>query len=243
MYIYLFGVWEPDLTAFVRRRLEPGDTFIDVGANVGYFALVAAERVGEGGRVAAVEASPRIHERLAAAIDANGLRSRVRAALCAAAGERGTLTVYAGPAHNVGLTTTVASRGLEREAQVEAAPLDEILEDDEIAGARLVKIDVEGGEPEVLAGMGAFLDRARDDVEILVELSPLWWADAERPPEEVLAPLRERGFHAYAIDNNYWPWRYLWPAAVRPPRRVRQPLTKRVKRYDLVLSRVDADEL
>ena len=62
-------------------------------------------------------------------------------------------------------------------------------------------------------------------------------------PQEVLEPLLDAGFHAYRIDNNLWPWRYLWPNDVRRPRRVRQPLLKRVKRIDLVLSRVDQDEL
>ena len=42
MYMHLFGVWEPDVTAFIRGRLGPGETFIDVGAYVGYHALLAA---------------------------------------------------------------------------------------------------------------------------------------------------------------------------------------------------------
>jgi len=35
MYVYLFGTWEPDLAAFLRRWLRSGDTFVDVGANIG----------------------------------------------------------------------------------------------------------------------------------------------------------------------------------------------------------------
>jgi hypothetical protein len=41
-YVYLFGTWEPDLVPFMRRRLRPGDTFIDVGANVGYLSAVGS---------------------------------------------------------------------------------------------------------------------------------------------------------------------------------------------------------
>ncbi len=48
---------------------------------------------------------------------------------------------------------------------------------------------------------------------------------------------------SYAIDNNLWPWRYLWANDVRPPTRVRQTLTRRVKRLDLVLSRADRETL
>src|SRR5262245_30335322 len=41
-HIYYFGVWEPVLTQWLRERLKPGDTFIDVGANVGYFSALAS---------------------------------------------------------------------------------------------------------------------------------------------------------------------------------------------------------
>ena len=41
-YIYYFGVWEPHITGWVSRRLAPGDTFVDVGANIGYYSLLAS---------------------------------------------------------------------------------------------------------------------------------------------------------------------------------------------------------
>src|SRR4051794_22516198 len=57
-YLYLFGVWEPALTAWLRPRLLPGRTFVDVGANIGYFSLLAARLGGATSRVVAVEALP-----------------------------------------------------------------------------------------------------------------------------------------------------------------------------------------
>src|ERR1700757_5463861 len=54
MCLYLFGTWEPDLAAFLRRRLRPGDTFIDVGANVGYMSALASRLVGPHGAVVAI---------------------------------------------------------------------------------------------------------------------------------------------------------------------------------------------
>ena len=124
-----------------------------------------------------------------------------------------------------------------------AAPLADLLEPREIETARLVKIDVEGAEDRVLAGMRGFLEKCPSHVEILVELSPTWWHDSQQTPQRVLAPFFEAGFHAYRIDNNLWPWRYLWPNDIRRPQRIREPLLKRVKRIDLVLSRVDREEL
>jgi hypothetical protein len=50
-YIYYFGVWEPNITRWIVRRLASGDMFIDVGANVGYYSLLASKLVGESGSV------------------------------------------------------------------------------------------------------------------------------------------------------------------------------------------------
>ena len=71
-HIYLFGVWEPSITRFVNNRLRPGDLFVDIGANVGYYALLAAKRVGPSGAVVAIEASPSIACRLRENIALNG---------------------------------------------------------------------------------------------------------------------------------------------------------------------------
>lgn len=243
MYLHVFGVWEPDLTAYLERALAPGDAMIDVGANVGYFSLVALRRVGADGCVASIEASPRIVRQLETTMTLNGAPANVRIVPRAASDAAGTLSIYAGPAHNLGLTTSVATRGMTAEAEVPTDTLDALLTDDEIARARIVKIDVEGGEPAVIAGMAGFLARSRDDVEILLEVSPEWWAERDRRPDEVLRPLLDAGFHAYELPNSYWPWRYLWPRDVRPPVRVTRPLTARVKRLDLVLSRRDVANL
>jgi len=243
MYVYLFGVWEPDITSFIRARLGPGDAFIDVGANVGYHALLAARQLGGAGRVAAIEASPAIFRTLQGNLALNDGTDGVRAVNMAASDARGSVRMHQGPPCNLGQSTMVESRGFDLEAEVPAAPLADLLEPREIETARLVKIDVEGAEDRVLAGMQGFLEKCPSEVEILVELSPAWWHDAQQTPQRVLAPFFEAGFHAYRIDNNLWPWRYLWPNEIRRPRRIREPLLKRVKRIDLVLSRVDREEL
>ncbi len=238
-YLYLFGVWEPDLTAFIDRRLEAGRTFVDVGANIGYHTLLAACK---GAKVVAIEASPRIYRMLAENVDRNGAGT-VRVVNKAASDRAGTCSVYSGPIQNIGLSTTVPQRGFATEAEVEAAPLSDLLEPEEIRTTQMVKIDVEGAEDAVLRGMDRFIEAAPNDVEILVELSPRWWRDQTQTPRDVLRPLTNAGFNVYAIGNNLWPWRYLWANDVQPPTRVRDPLTRRVKRLDLVLSRADRETL
>jgi len=244
--ICLFGVWEPDITAFVSRRLVVGDTFVDVGANVGYYTLLASQLVGESGRVVAVEISPSILKLLEANLDLAGGPPNVRTVHAAAAAVRGTLTVFRAPDWRLNLTGTLPRPGLSPEAQVEAAPLDDLLTTGELATTRLIKINVEGTELDVLAGIQRLVVHGRRDLEILVELIPEHWPKGTGSPEEALRPLFDAGFHAYRIDNNYMPWRYLWPEAVRPPRRVRTRIKPALSGFgcvDLVLSRVDAETL
>ena len=243
LYLWIFGVWEPDLTHYIRRRLRPGDVFVDVGANIGYFSVMAARHVGKQGVVVAIEASPQVFTSLEQTLTANGSSPPARAVNVAAAARSGSIAVYAGPAHNTGLTSTVERWGRPQQATVEAKPLDDLLSPEEISRARLVKIDVEGGEDQVLAGMTRVIRDAPQNVEILVELSPQWWSDSSKRPIDVLKPFLDAGFFAYRMENSYWPWRYLWPGDAPRPRRIRNGLERRERRIDLVLSREDAEVL
>jgi FkbM family methyltransferase len=242
-YIWVFSEWEPDLTRFIAGRLAEGDVFIDVGANVGYYSLLAAECVGPRGKVVAVEASPNVANDLYHHVLANHAEDRIRVENKAASATPGTVTTYAGPAHNVGMTTTLESHGMHAESEVEALPLDSMLTADEVATARLIKIDVEGAEPDVVAGMASLIKSFRADTEIVIELSPKWWRDQTLLPTDVLRPFTDAGFNIYEMRNSYSAWRYLWPNDVSDARRIRRALTKRVSRLDLVLSRVDAERL
>jgi len=242
-YICFFGIWEPDVTAFLQRTLREGDTVVDVGANVGYDTLLAASLVGTGGRVIAIEASPSIHRRLTDNLERNGPPPQVRALLTAVAAAPGTVTVYQGPPTNLGQTTTAAHLGYPAEAQVPAAPLAALLTDEEIASARVIKIDVEGTEREIVAGLADDLDRFPADVEFVLELSPGLWPDPRPPVDEVLQPFLERGFHVYRVPNSYWFWHALWPTAAHPPRRVHGALDLTAQQLDLVLSRRDEEQL
>lgn len=241
-YVYLFGVWEPHLTHWLRRRLAPGDVFVDVGANVGVFSVLASRLVGDQGRVVAIEASPDFHTRLLQQARLNGC-GNIRALNTAVSDGRTTLTFVLASSHNMGANSIVPYDGpAEATFAIEARPLAELLEPEEIARARVIKIDVEGAEGSAVRGLAPVLDRLRPDAEITVEVTPDRMARLGDRASDLLRTMADAGFHVYRLANDYSPGSY--PRALgRPPLapvRWRGPVTAE---SDLIFSRVDAEAL
>ncbi|WP_399088163.1 FkbM family methyltransferase [Streptomyces sp. BBFR2] len=241
-YLYLFGTWEPNLTGWLASRLKPGDTFVDVGANIGYYSLLASHLVGESGNVVAIEASPTFHKVLAANAAANRC-GNLRAVNAAISDREETLTFTLASSHNMGANSIVPYAG-EAESTFEARAwlLTDVLTSDEVARARVIKIDVEGAEGAVVRSLEPILDRLRPDVELAVEVTPQRMAGLGFSVEELLETFTSRGFHVYRMANDYAVESY--PAALRrgaqAPVRWRGPV---VEESEFVFSRVDSGEL
>ncbi len=202
LYVHLFGVWEPNLTAFLTNRLSAGDVFVDVGANSGWFTTLAATRVGPAGKVVAVEASPTIARRIGDNLRRNGL-DNVRVVVSAAGREAGEVDVELGPAEHTGLTKVHrASGAVTAAARVPCDTLPNLLTADELATARVVKVDVEGGEFDVVAGLGARLRHFSDGCEFVVEVGPRRTA-SRGDVDDLIATFTGQGYTPYLLPNAY----------------------------------------
>jgi FkbM family methyltransferase len=198
--IFYFGFWEPNNSAVIAELLKPGDVFVDVGANIGYYTLLASMRVGERGKVVAVEAAPAIFEQLSANVSANAA-SNLRLVNCAVSDEPGELTIYGGTKWNRGATSTIPNQAENlAEARIAALPLDEILTSEEMSRVALIKIDIEGGELPVLRRVLKTLDRYPRDVKILVEMAPNVGGEALAKTFDAFLAA---GFAAFTIENEY----------------------------------------
>ena len=239
-HLYYFGLWEPSLSAWLARRLAPGDVFIDVGANVGYFTLLAARLVGASGAVVAVEAMPAIFEHLLRHVRANGL-TNCRCVNEAAVGPDapGEVTLFWGGEGNIGSSGMIEREGQNRAVRVPARPLRAILTDDECRRARVIKVDVEGVEAEAIRGLG--LDSGRFDprLELIVEVAYEVERLAER--EWLLGHLRTLGYFSYVLPDAHNFRCYANPERFSGrPQRLREPLDRM---QNVIFSRVDADAL
>ena len=233
--VYYFGQWEPEVSQLITQRLQPGHTFVDVGASTGWYTLLAAEKVGPTGRVVAIEASPTNFLRLKENVDKNRI-GNVRLVNDAVWGSGSCLSLFQGPSVNSGISTVVPSfarrRGCVLFGQVRGRPLSELLSQDEITTLRILKVDVEGAEREVLLGFEPMLDSVPDDLEILLELTP-----TEYNVDDLLRPFRKRGFRAWIIPNDYTAERYLSFSLPSRPDQFQELLTIPERQVDVLLTR------
>ncbi|MCM3805789.1 FkbM family methyltransferase [Streptomyces sp. DR7-3] len=241
-YLYLFGVWEPHMTRWLQRRLKPGDVFVDVGANIGYYSVLASRLVGGSGKVVAVEASPTFLRLLQRHARRNGC-ANIRTVNAAVSDREELLTFILASSRNMGANSVVPYDGpAESTFEIAARPLPDLLTEDEITRARVIKVDVEGAEGGVVRGLVPLLDRLRPDAELTVEVTPQRMAELGDSVEELLAALTGHGFHVYRLTNDYAAGSY--PDALRRapevPVRWRGPVAEE---SDLVFSRVDAESL
>jgi FkbM family methyltransferase len=151
--ILMNGMWEAQESAFLDNNLKPGDVFVDVGAHVGYYTLLAAKLVGESGKVVAVEPNPPTIVRLEKDIALNPFKNIVVQKV-ACTDKETTLKFFQAPVENTGESSMNKSNAKQgAEISVRGVPLDKIIQDLGIKRVDLVKIDVEGGEMSVLGGM------------------------------------------------------------------------------------------
>src|SRR5207245_2930011 len=99
--LYVTGVWEKDVTAYLMKLIESGMVVVDIGANVGYYTLLAAEKVGSHGKVLAFEPEPSRYALLEKNVRANDLKNVIPVQK-AVSNKTGAARLYLDPRHNSG---------------------------------------------------------------------------------------------------------------------------------------------
>lgn len=150
--ILIAGGYELHTLKLVLQLLQPGDCFLDIGANVGQYALAAAGWIGTTGQVIAVEPNPEICADLLHNVGLNRNLARIHVVLAAAAEKESLLGFSLPPPNNRGMSRE-SSVAEEHEFLVAGARITRILERLLVKKVDVVKIDVEGSEMRVLKGL------------------------------------------------------------------------------------------
>lgn len=161
---FLLRDWvEPELRQ-LQRLLSPGDVFIDVGANIGLYALKAARLVGSTGRVLALEPGAEAYGHLASNIALNTF-DWAEPLKIAASDKAGEAVLHHVPlGSDPQAFSLVANARAVNGETVETVPLDNLIVRCGLDRVDLIKIDVEGAEPLVIAGAGRVLSEFRPAV-------------------------------------------------------------------------------
>lgn len=191
--------YEPPLTSCVAGLLRPGDTFCDVGANEGWFSLVAARAVGPSGRVIAVEPQARLWPVILDNASLNRFANITLQPFATSADEaEGQMNLY--PSVNTGASGLGGSRRrFEQVQRVSLLPLARLLEGAGVARVNLMKIDVEGFELEALRGAGDHLGSTIR--RLVVEIHPPLLEARGESEEQVRKLLAERGYRRETVEG------------------------------------------
>jgi FkbM family methyltransferase len=146
------GIYEPEMVATLKRFLRPGDAFADVGANEGYFSVVASRIVGTTGRVLAVEPQGRLQPVLMRNFEINGCRNATVTA-AAVSDAAGVAELNLAPSMNTGASSLMQrTRYTPRRETVPTRTLDDIIKASGMGRVNLLKMDIEGWEYEAILG-------------------------------------------------------------------------------------------
>jgi FkbM family methyltransferase len=177
--------YEPDVRALLLGFLKPGYTFIDCGANVGYFSVQASGLVGRVGKVVSIEANPVTFKLLQRNLNENESIVSINCALTAQSGYVELFVPSDGDVYS-----SLHADGLVKESStirsmtVPSRTLDDIVVELGLDRIDVVKIDIEGGELDVLRSSPLVLSRFRPVV--IVEYGTNTWPSFDATPRSLM---------------------------------------------------------
>jgi FkbM family methyltransferase len=190
--LFLQGTYEEGTVHFLQQALKPGDTFLDIGANIGWMTLVGARAVGQEGRVIAIEANPHTLPILQHNVELNQANC-VEIYGVAVSDEPGTARLFENWNVNRGGASLLAqddTPGIE----VQVETLDRLFDPE--TPLAVVKIDVEGLEPQALKGGSHWF--AKQQPIFIFEISALREHEKGAAGSDVMQVIQQFG------DYQFW---------------------------------------
>jgi FkbM family methyltransferase len=200
--IFYDGQWEKPVISHFVGELRQGDVVLDVGANIGQFAVVAGSKIGPAGKVFAVEAGATAFAMLKRNIEANHLT--IVTPLHLAAWDSETTLHLAGVREDMLGWGKVQHEATFQTEAIPARRLDQVLAEHGCNHVDVIKIDIEGAELKALQGMKGLFDKKLPRA-VYCEVAnnhDLYGAKAE----ELVQFFTSRGYHGLLLESNPIPF-------------------------------------
>ena len=186
--------------SYVTQTLSKGDIFVDVGANIGLFTIIASNKVGSNGKVYAFEPTSETYGKLIQNIKINQSKNIVCKNV-AVSNREGKAYISINGSNNSALNSIVS--GLDNTTvceEIQCIVLDQFFQENKISGViKLIKIDVEGWELPVLQGMFQELKAARP--ELIIEVNENNYRNVGYEVEDILNLLEQLNYNIYEFDD------------------------------------------
>jgi FkbM family methyltransferase len=186
-----YGCWAPDITRLMRRILRPGMTFVDAGANIGYFSVLASMLVGPSGRVFCVEVDPSNIAILRANLWRNGC-TNAKVLPVAAWSEQTELNLRTIPEGGAG--SSVGQQPRDQDLHVSALPIQDLVD----GRVDYMKVDCESTDHMVVMG-AADLFRRNPKMIATVEFNPAHVTHTGHTPQQILDIYRELRLRPFEV--------------------------------------------
>jgi FkbM family methyltransferase len=195
-----FGSYALALIDVMKRSLRPGDTFLDIGANIGYLSAVAAGLVGKSGQVHSFEPVPAYFRRLQRLAELNPEYTIV-ANPCAAGEKEETAKIYVAvePGENTLVPGYTSQDSLKECIDVPVIRLDRYIQSKGLSNVAFIKIDTEGFEFPVLLGLRGFFEQAERLPTIICEVDPRAERLLGHKPEDLANYMAQFGYEARSV--------------------------------------------
>lgn len=208
-HILLDGFWEMWITKVFAKTIKEGMTVVEIGANFGYYTLLAASLIGPTGKIYAFEANSEISEILLQSIAVNGFLDRVIVIKKVVSDKSGRIKFHKLRRLHGGSSISDISEGIFKfqkyKDHVETMDVEAVSLDDYFAGNNLkidaIKIDVEGSEALIFKGMKKLLQE-NPHVTIICEFTPDLISGTGENPKQFLEEIMTHGFKLRIIDTD-----------------------------------------
>lgn len=197
--IFVFD-YDEEAQHFIKNHLKAGDIFLDIGANVGFYSLLASRIVGETGKVISIEPNPKTHSKLEKTIENNNIHN-ITLLNIGLGKEKGMLDLFF-DSNSGNDSATMVAHDSQESVKVEVWPLDEVLSKHQIDRINYLKIDVDGFEPDVFAGATSLLKQGKVDA-LQSEFCEYWLQANGSSPQELHDLLTQSGLKDVGGDSKF----------------------------------------